>query len=80
MEKEKTVTQVQITDKKIFVRHDYGPWYEEEIASPWLWVLGFVAFGETRIEIDDERKNRDPHQKDMTSIRNVSAFKQEGTL
>ena len=72
MENEKNTKKmpidVVVEDDRIAVRCCNGEWLVGGIDNRWLWVLGAIAFpDEHTISITDVRKNREDHQKDMST-------------
>jgi len=60
--------RVILEDDNVIVSCATGDWVYSKVNSPWLWVLGAVAFpDEYSITINDVRQNRQDHQKDMTT-------------
>lgn len=68
MEETKIPVKVIIEDGQVAVRCCGGMWNVGDLDDRWLWVLGAIAFPEEHtIQISDRRKNRQEHQKDMST-------------
>lgn len=63
----KHTVQVWLEDDKVYVSCNYGEIEVSEVTNSWLWLLGAIAFPtENKIIINDERKHRQEHQRDIS--------------
>jgi len=62
--------KIFVEDDSVAVQCDGGAITYNKINNPWLWLLNAVAFpAEYDVEIKDYRKNRQTHQRDLTTAK-----------
>lgn len=67
----RNIVQVYLQDDKVYVSCNHGQVEVSPKTDSWLWLLNAVAFPEDcTLEIMDERKHRQEHQKDVSCVLN----------